>query len=581
MKKLLFKYFIYYKKEIMIVFFFSLLSSVMTVICSTIMNNVIENTLNGNGDGLFIALVSLCCIAVIWTLFIYLQKLYSGKLGIYLTQQLRQDATEKIMRVRYDCFMEQESGAFLNRLNDDIKDTADYIDKLLSSILSNGIIIIVIAAYLCTVNWQLLLASMLWIPIATLIFQAFLKKISLFSWEKKRRQDTLTNIIRESFASTETEKSFNLQERNLKRATESIDKILAIDLQQQKQESFITPFSFVIQSLPILLCCFFATYLTYRGVLAVDDFVSFIVLLGFISQPLTNFTSVLVDLRKAGVGVERLTSLLQMPEETYSGKDIMIKNQEVVISFYNVSFSYPNSKRILKNISFDVKKGERIAFVGGSGSGKTTLINLILGLYPIENDGYYLYGLPFGEINLDSARKCFSIVAQETFLFPDTIKENLRYGNENVTQNDINQAISAVGLEEYIKSLPDGYETVLEEGASNLSGGQKQRIAIARAILRESDIVLMDEPTSSLDSKSENEIVTLIDTVLRDKTIITIAHKLNTIRNYDCIYVLNEGEIEEKGTHDELISKGGLYYRLYTGSERYGEDINEKLSEAD
>ncbi len=325
-KQLLLRYLVYYKKEILCVLFFSLLTSVMTVACSTIMNNVIAETLNGNGSGLWVALILLCCIAIVWVFFVYAQRFSSGKLGIYLTRRLRQDITEKLMAVRYECFVEQESGTFINQLNDDIRDTADYIDKLLSSILSNGIIIIVIAVYLSTVDWKLMLASILWIPIATLIFRGILKKISTLSWEKKRRQDKLTNIIQESFASTETEKSFNLQERNLEIANNWIEKILAVDLQQQKQES---------------------------------------------------------------------------------------------------------SENIIKDISFEIKRGERVAFVGGSGSGKTTLINLILGLYPIEYGNYNLYEIPFSDINLEDARKCFSIVSQETFLFPDTIEENLRYGNRN------------------------------------------------------------------------------------------------------------------------------------------------------
>ncbi|MDE6168945.1 MAG: ABC transporter ATP-binding protein [Acetatifactor sp.] len=270
-KQLLLRYLICYKREILLVLFFSLLSSVMTVTCSTIMNNVIAETLNGNGGNLWTALGVLCCIALVWVVFVYAQRFTSGKLGICLTQRLRQDVTEKLMAVRYDCFVEQESGTFLNRLNDDIRDTADYIDKLLSSVLSNGIIIIVIAVYLSTVDWKLLLASILWIPAATLIFRVFLKKISSLSWEKKRRQDKLTNIIQESFASTETEKSFNLQERNLNIANHSIDKILAVDLKQQRQEAFITPFSFVIQSLPVLLCCVYASFLAFRGRLAVED----------------------------------------------------------------------------------------------------------------------------------------------------------------------------------------------------------------------------------------------------------------------------------------------------------------------
>lgn len=270
------------------------------------------------------------------------------------------------------------------------------------------------------------------------------------------------------------------------------------------------------------------------------------------------------------MGVQRLMELLSAPEETWEGSPVFLSEKEPVISFHRVSFSYPHSAPVLKQISFEIKRGERVAFVGSSGGGKSTLIMLILGLYPVREGTYLLYGNSFSALDLKEARKCFSIVAQEPFLFPDTIAENLRYGNPDASMEEIRAAMRAVGLDDYVCGLPDGYETLLEEGGTNLSGGQKQRLSIARALLRKSEIVLMDEPTSALDVESEAEIVRLADTVLQGKTILTIAHKLNTIRNYDRIYVLDRGTIAEYSSHEELMAAGGLYYRLYTGNRETG-----------
>ena len=561
------------RKEIAAVLLCSLFCSLLTVGCSGIMNRIVEETLGSaqDGDGtLLFSLTALFFMACIWVLFIYLEKMLSGWLGLQISRRIRQDVTEKLMRLRYDFFMEQEAGGFLTRLNDDVRDAADYLQKLLSTVLSNGIVILILSVYLCTVNWILFLFSILWIPIVTLIFRSFLKSIAALSRERKQQQDRLTGLIREAFACTETEKSFLLQERNLKKLNASVNDILSVDLRQQKKEAFLTPFSFVTQALPTLSCCLFAALLSFLGYVQVQELISFLVLLGFLSQPVTGFTSVLTDLKKDSVGIQRLMELLSAPEETWEGSPVFLSEKEPVISFHRVSFSYPHSAPVLKQISFEIKGGERVAFVGSSGGGKSTLIMLILGLYPVREGTYLLYGNSFSALDLKEARKCFSIVAQEPFLFPDTIAENLRYGNPDASMEEIRAAMRAVGLDDYVCGLPDGYETLLEEGGTNLSGGQKQRLSIARALLRKSEIVLMDEPTSALDAESEAEIVRLADTVLQGKTILTIAHKLNTIRNYDRIYVLDRGTIAEYGSHEELMAAGGLYYRLYTGNRETG-----------
>ncbi|WP_124068413.1 ABC transporter ATP-binding protein [Clostridium sp. E02] len=566
-------YYIRYKKVIVLATFLSLLNSIMTVACSQFLKTVIKETLNGQDSLIVIKIVQMLCLTIVWVVLVYIFRMISGTLSIHMTQNLRQDIIQKIMNMRYDYLIEQEKGIFLNNLNGDISDVSRYFDQLLFSILLNGLSIVVILLYLLLVDWKLMLISMIWIPLITLAFRIFLNNIAYLTREKKKRQDILTAKIQELFECYETEKSYNLQQINLTKIEADIDSVYRVDLLQQKKEAIVTTFSFVIQSLPILFCSIFAAGMAIKGKLAVENFISFIVLLGFIASPISNFTSVLVDINKAGVSVERLRKLINAPEECREGITTNLFLTDPVIKFKEISFSYHNSNRILEEITFEVKKGERIAFVGSSGSGKTTLLNLILGLYEPESGEYLLYGTNILDLDIKLARGCFSIVSQETFMFPDTIRENLLYGNRDASEEEIQRAVKDVGLDYFIESLPDKYETVLGENGINLSGGQKQRFAIARALLRNSDIIIFDEPTSALDAKAEEEIMKVIDTTLRSKTIITVAHKLNTILDYDKIYLLERGKIKEQGSHEELLLRKGLYFQLFYGRESERREI--------
>lgn len=264
--------------------------------------------------------------------------------------------------------------------------------------------------------------------------------------------------------------------------------------------------------------------------------------------------------------------MLEAPEESSGGNITSLPFSDPVIQFRDICFSYDGLNPILNNLTFELKKGERIAFVGGSGSGKTTLMNLILGLFEPQKGNYFLYGTQVTDLDMKLVRGCFSIVSQETFLFPDTIEQNLLYGNRSATRTEIEKAVGDAGLVSFIESLPEGYDTILEENGVNLSGGQRQRFAIARALLRNSEVIIFDEPTSALDPKSEKEIMELIERTLSSKTIISVAHKLNTILDYDRIYLMDHGELKEHGSHQELLGKKGLYYQLFHSQNGMGRE---------
>ena len=573
MLRFVFHYYSKYKKDIVLALLLSLLNSFMTVLCTQFLKDVIKGTLAGKSSFLAEKIAQILCLTLVWVMVIYSSKLVTGRLSIHMTSRLRQDVMEKIMNMRYDYLMSQQKGTFLNKLNEDISDVSRYFEHLLFSVFLNGISVLVILVYLLATDWKLTLISMIWIPFTTILYHNFLNSIAGFTREKKKQQDALTAKTQELFECYETEKSYNLQEINLSEIDTNIWKVYQADLKRQKKEAMTNAFSSMIRCLPVLFCSIFAAGMVIEGALTAENFISFLVLLGFISSPISNFTSVLVELNKAGVSAERLRRLLEAPEESSRGNVTSLPFSDPVIQFQDICFSYDGLNPILNDLTFELKKGERIAFVGGSGSGKTTLMNLILGLFEPQKGNYLLYGTQVTDLDIKLVRGCFSIVSQETFLFPDTIEQNLLYGNRSATRAELEKAVGDAGLAPFIENLPEGYDTILEENGVNLSGGQRQRFAIARALLRNSEVIIFDEPTSALDPKSEKEITELIERTLSSKTIISVAHKLNTVLDYDRIYLMDHGELKEQGSHQELLGKKGLYYQLFHSQNGMGRDL--------
>lgn len=573
MLRFVFHYYSKYKKDIVLALLLSLLNSFMTVLCSQFLKDVIKGTLAGKSSFLAEKIAQILCLTLVWVMVIYSSKLVTGRLSIHMTSRLRQDVMEKIMNMRYDYLMGQQKGTFLNKLNEDISDVSRYFEQLLFSVFLNGISVLVILVYLLATDWKLTLISMIWIPFTTILYHNFLNSIAGFTREKKKQQDALTAKTQELFECYETEKSYNLQEINLSEIDTNIWKVYQADLKRQKKEAMTNAFSSMIRCLPVLFCSIFAAGMVIEGALTAENFISFLVLLGFISSPISNFTSVLVELNKAGVSADRLRRLLEAPEESSRGNVTSLPFSDPVIQFQDICFSYDGLNPILNDLTFELKKGERIAFVGGSGSGKTTLMNLILGLFEPQKGNYLLYGTQVTDLDIKLVRGCFSIVSQETFLFPDTIEQNLLYGNRSATRAELEKAVGDAGLAPFIENLPEGYDTILEENGVNLSGGQRQRFAIARALLRNSEVIIFDEPTSALDPKSEKEITELIERTLSSKTIISVAHKLNTVLDYDRIYLMDHGELKEEGSHQELLGKKGLYYQLFHSQNGMGRDL--------
>ena len=327
------------------------------------------------------------------------------------------------------------------------------------------------------------------------------------------------------------------------------------------------------RSMEPALSCFYTKinriFLVLKNTITIGEFMSFLVLFGKISTSLSELPFRIIDAREMLISVKRIEELLCAPKEVsgdYKGSEL--KNVENIIELKNVSFSYAsgNTKcfenRILKDINVSIKQGEKVAIVGASGAGKSTLLKLLCGFEEVDEGDYYLCGQVFSKWDINEARRLISYVPQDSFLFPETILENLAYGAKNIDIEKVENACKKAGIYQKVCELPDGFNTEVGERGANLSGGERQRLSIARAIYKNSPIILLDEPTSALDEQTE-KIISKTISENHENTVIIIAHRLSTIKNVDRIYCMDKGEIVEVGNHEELIRKNGIYAALY------------------
>lgn len=332
-----------------------------------------------------------------------------------------------------------------------------------------------------------------------------------------------------------------------------------------RQESFMMPFVIISYELPYIICAVAGGYLATRSSnFYVGDIVAFLQLLSFLVNPISQLSNIISELRKVEGTAAEIKSFME--NEIEQGGEFLPDDSSPAVEFNDVTFSYDKDHRILNGFSLKIEKNKRIALVGESGSGKSTVLNLISGFCFPDSGNVSVMGCPISPLNIGSSRKYISRVDQDIFLFNDSIRQNIIYGAEEIDEVMFGDILEKSELNGFIKELPKGADTVLNENGKNVSGGQRQRIAVARAFIKQAPILLLDEPTASLDDYTQEVIQRSINELSKGRTTITVAHRLSTIKDYDDIIVLSNGEITERGTHDELIALNGYYSRLYRES---------------
>ena len=483
------------------------------------------------------------------------------------TCKIRNQMYKKLQHIPLSFFSESKQGELVsNLLNDTI--TFSHGFRAVIDLIREPITALVMLSLAFSRDWQLTLVIFAAAPLFIIIFNrsGFLVRNQQQVVQEKIAQ--MTHVVGEGVVGQKISKSFNLQEYVLDRFKKAQEHFFDAQMKTAKTEEIAHPLVEFVGGLAFSGIILFAHYRIKSGGMTTGDFVSFITAMALFMDPIRKYSQANVKLNQARAAGERIFNLLDEPEEADFGKvEIENLNSEIIIN--DLAFSYDQNRNVLDKVNLSIKSGDKVAFVGLSGSGKSTLINLLLGLYDISKKKIMIDGNDINDIKKSSLRNLFSLVSQDIFLFNDSIKENLSVGR-NLSEDEIKNSLEVAHADEFVNRLADGVETNIGDGGLKLSGGQRQRLTIARAFLKQSPILLLDEATSALDNESEKMVQKALDKLSANKTVIAVAHRLSTIQEFDCIYVFDEGEIVESGTHDELLSLKGNYFKLYELSKKVG-----------
>lgn len=480
-----------------------------------------------------------------------------------LVAYIRTLVYDKLQQLSLRYFLDKQTGQLMSRVVNDTANLEVLIAHAVPDLFSNILIFIGVAIILFIINPFLTILSLIPIPFLILSGSIFAKKILPVFRKAQKAIADLNADLQDNLSGIREIQLFNQQERELLKIKDKIYKHIFALLSALKMSAIFHPTVGFLSSLGTLIVVCVGGIMALNKKIFVGDIVGFILYLNMFYQPVTALSQVIENLQQALAGAERVFEILDEDSEIKEKENaIELKNIKGKIIFENVSFSYNEGVPVLKNISFEIEPGEMVAFVGPTGVGKTTIMYLLTRFFDPNSGCIKIDDIDIKEVTLKSLRNNISMVLQDVFLFNGTVFENIAYGKENAKLEEVIRSAKIACAHEFIEKLPDGYNTHIGERGVKLSGGQKQRLAIARAVLKNAPILILDEATSSVDTETEREIQKAINNLAGTRTILIIAHRLSTVKKADKIIVLKDGEIVEIGSHEELLAKRGLYYNL-------------------
>lgn len=518
-----------------------------------ILKQIIDITLSGEMGQRLPEILGKAALAIaVGLLTNYLVVSMTGLFGAGILRDMRKDAINAIMKCAPDFMEKNNFGDVMERMSSDTETIAGYMKTYFKDCIYVPIVVIVFAIYLLSLNPVLALVSLL--PLAVLVPMSIklLKPVKLAQAEYVKRLGLTNNHIQEAFDGVEVIKSYNLQNAREEKYYKDLKEALDISDKNDLRQYNIEPLSALIREAPTAITLCVGGVLAFGGDVSIGMLIAFISAIQKITQPLENAYQLVVRSQMAMVAANRVFYVLDVPpEEETQGLQEVDTSGEAVFRLEDVTFQYDGGKEseatvssyALRGINLVIPKGKKIALVGKSGSGKSTILKLLCRQYEASSGELFYYNHKFSEVSPQVMRESMAIISQDTILFPMSVADNIRIGKPEATRQEIAEAARLAGSHEFIQNLPQGYDTVLEEKGSNLSGGQRQRLSIARAILKDAPILLLDEPTSALDKETEAYITETIAEIAQNKTVITVAHRLSTISNYDEIITIEEGRI--------------------------------------
>jgi ATP-binding cassette, subfamily B, bacterial MsbA len=554
-----------YIPELSLTFLFIIITSLTTAATAWLLDPAIKEIFeNKNIKMLYFIPLAIVLTFIIKAFSIYGTRIVTIKVGIKIIKNIQTLMAKKLILSDISHITKKHSGKYLSNFTNDIGLLFGVLTGVVVTLFKETFTLIALLGLMFYHDWQLSLLAIIMIPVAAFSSRNLGKKMGKKVNISLEASDKFMKFLSEMIKGSWLIKIYQKEEEELKRISMVIDERFKAIRKVEQTRLGAGPIMEIISAIAIAIVVFFAGYRSMQGAITLGEFVSFLAALMLAYQPVRALAGINIGIQEGIAAAKRIYEIIDQKNEIYHDeKAPSLKLNNASIEFKNISFTYPDGTHALKNLSAKIEGGTKVGLVGISGSGKTTFLNLIPRFFHLKNGSIFIDNQNINDINLNSLRKEISLVSQDVILFDDTIRANILYGNAFASNEEIIEACKFAAAQDFVEKLPNKYETIIGENGIKLSGGQKQRLSIARAILKNSSIILLDEATSSLDSESESVIQKAIENLTKNKTTIIIAHRLSTVMNCDKILVFENGQIIEEGKHEFLVNNSSTYKKLY------------------
>jgi len=583
LKKLL-KYLSPYTVGLIFVMIFAIASTVFTVVgpkilgeATTILVTGMMSKITNSGTidftGIGRIILILIALYIVSAIFNYIQGFIMTKISNNVTYNLRKEINAKIERLPFSYFDRHNYGEVLSHITNDVDAINMSLSQGITQLITSVTSIIGILIMMFSINWQMSLVAMLVLPFSAVLIGLIMKFSQKFFKAQQKYLGLVNGQVEEMYSNHVIVKSFNGEAQAVKNFSEYNDELYNSAWKSQFFSGMMQPLMSFIGNIGYVAIAIMGGYFAAQGSLSIGAIQSFIQYMRSFTQPIAQIASQSNALQSTLAASEKIFALLEQAEEEPDPVDALsIEDIKGDVAFAHVKFGYSAEKTVIKDFKASVGAGQKIAIVGPTGAGKTTMVKLLMRFYDVTEGAILVDYLDIRQFKRNDLRKMFGMVLQDTWLYNDTIRENIRYGRLDATDEEVYTAAKMAQVDHFVQTLPEGYNMILNEESSNISAGQKQLMTIARAILANPKVLILDEATSSVDTRTEILIQKAMDILMEGRTSFIIAHRLSTIRNADLILVMNLGDIVESGTHEELLAKGGFYANLYNSQFEAGEE---------
>lgn len=573
----LLKYLKPYRMRLAVVLIMSILSTAFSILSPKIIGNATTKLFEGamqkinhvpgaaiDFHYLLDTVLLLAALYIVSSLFSYFQQYVMAGVAQKTVYELRKEVNDKLARLPLRFFDSRTNGEILSRVVNDVDNISSTLQQSLTQLVSSVVTFLGVIVMMLTISPLMTLVVFLTIPLSLIVTKWIAARSQKYFAGQQKELGELNGHVEEMYTGHMIVKAFGHEAKSVETFDRINEKLYQSSVKSQFISGIIMPLMRFISNIGYVFVCVVGGVLVTKRAIQIGDIQAFIQYVRQFSQPIIQLANISNIIQSTIASAERVFELLDEQEEVPdSEKAEEISDPEGNVQFQNVTFGYKKDTMLIRNMNIEVKKGQTIAIVGPTGAGKTTLINLLMRFYELDDGRITIDGVDITRLKREHLRSMFGMVLQDPWLFSGTIRENIAYGRAGATEEEIVQAAKAAHADHFIRTLPDGYDTILNEQASNISQGQKQLLTIARAILADPAILILDEATSNIDTRTEVLIQKAMNELMKGRTSFVIAHRLSTIRNADLILVMNNGNVIEKGRHEELLAQKGLYADLY------------------